>query len=150
MLSERATTFLKENKAKTVVFTNGCFDIVHAGHVSYLNEAKSLGGVLFVGINSDASIKKIKGESRPIISERDRKFVLENLKAVDFVEIFDEETPYDLIKCIQPSILVKGGDWSVENIVGHDIVKNHGGKVLSLRFNQGYSTTNIINKISER
>ena len=150
MLSERAKSFLEENRRKTTVFTNGCFDIIHAGHVSYLNEARKLGDILFVGLNSDNSVKKIKGESRPIISECDRKFVLENLKAVDFVEIFDEETPYNLIKYIRPNILVKGGDWKVENIVGHDIVKNCGGKVFSLNFNQGHSTTSIIEKISDQ
>ena len=149
MLSLQAEMFLKVNEGKTLVFTNGCFDIVHAGHISYLNEAKKLGEILFVGLNSDASVKKLKGESRPVVKESDRKFVMENIKAVDFVEIFDEETPYNLIKCIRPDILVKGGDWKIENIVGHDIVQKSGGRVLALSFKQGYSTTNIIKKISE-
>ena len=150
MLSERAENFLKENNGKSIVFTNGCFDIIHAGHVSYLNEARQLGEILFVGLNSDVSVRKIKGNSRPIVNECDRRFVLENLKSVDFVEIFDEETPYKLVKCVRPNVLVKGGDWKVENIVGHDIVESYGGSVLSLNFKQGHSTTNIIKKISER
>ena len=147
VLSAELATFLKENEGKRLVFTNGCFDIIHTGHVSYLNEARALGDILLVGLNSDASIKRLKGESRPIVGEGDRKFVLENLKAVDFVEIFDDETPYNLIKCIQPDILVKGGDWKVDNIVGHDIVQKGGGEVLSLNFKRGHSTTNIIEKI---
>ena len=150
MLSKEAVAFLKSREGKTLVFTNGCFDILHAGHISYLNEARNLGDALFVGLNSDSSVKKIKGDSRPIVKESDRKFVLENIKAVDFVEIFGEETPYNLIKDVRPDILVKGGDWSVESIVGHDIVQGHGGKVLSLNFKEGLSTTNIIKKISEQ
>ena len=150
MLSERGVTFLKENEGKTIVFTNGCFDIIHVGHVSYLNEAKKLGEVLFVGLNSDASVKRIKGDSRPIVCEYDRKFVLENLSSVDFVEIFDEETPYDLIKRVRPNVLVKGGDWKIEDIIGYDIVQEGGGRVLSLRFHKGHSTTNIVQKISGR
>ena len=147
MLSAKAAAFLNENKGKRIVFTNGCFDIIHAGHVSYLQEARSLGEILFVGLNSDDSVKKLKGEARPIVPAGDRKFILENLKAVDFVEIFEEETPYQLIKQVRPNILVKGGDWKAENIVGHDIVQKDGGKVLSLSFQQGRSTTSIIEKI---
>ena len=150
MLSAEATAFLKDKEGKKIIFTNGCFDIIHSGHISYLNEAKSLGDILFVGLNSDASVKKFKGASRPIIGEEDRKFVLENIRSVDFVEIFDNETPYALIKKVRPDILVKGGDWKVENIVGHDIVQGYGGKVLSLRFKEGRSTTSIIKKINER
>lgn len=142
-------SFLKNNPDKKIVFTNGCFDILHKGHVAYLNEAKSLGDLLVLGLNSDASVKRLKGSERPINSEMDRKFVLENLKAVDFVEIFTEDTPYNLINKIQPDILVKGGDWPVEKIVGHDIVFAKGGNVYSLNFVDGYSTTRIIEKIQQ-
>ena len=143
-------SFLDQIKNKSVVFTNGCFDIVHAGHVHYLNEAKKLGDYLVVGINSDNSVKKIKGEDRPINNENDRKYLLLNLKPVDFVFIFDDETPIKLINEIRPNILVKGGDWPVEQIVGHKEVLFWGGKVLSLDFIDGYSTTNIIKKIKSK
>lgn len=139
--------FEQSRKNKKVVFTNGCFDILHRGHLSYLNEAKSLGDILVIGVNSDKSVKRLKGENRPINSELDRVFMLENLKAVDFVFIFEEDTPYELIKKIQPNILVKGGDWKPEQIVGHDIVEALGGKTLSLNFEDGYSTTNLIKKV---
>lgn len=139
--------FLSLNKDKKIVFTNGCFDILHKGHISYLNEAKRQGDLLVLGLNSDASVKRLKGESRPVNNEQDRKFVLENLRCIDFVEIFTEDTPYNLIKHIQPSVLVKGGDWSVDQIVGSDIVMAAGGEVKSLSFIDGYSTTNTIEKI---
>lgn len=141
-------SFLEQNKDKKIVFTNGCFDILHRGHVTYLNEAKKLGDVLVIGLNSDASVKRLKGESRPINSEQDRKFVLENLKAVDFVEIFEEDTPLNLIQKITPNILVKGGDWKPEQIVGSDYVLSKGGEVKSLNFVDGFSTTNTIEKIN--
>ena len=137
---------LKEENKK-LVFTNGCFDILHKGHVSYLNEAKSLGSHLIVGVNADDSVKRLKGDGRPVTSELDRAFVLDNLKAVDDVIIFHEDTPYELIKEIVPDLLVKGGDWKEEDIVGSDIVKANGGKVVSLKFVKGYSTTNILEKI---
>lgn len=146
-LSRETEKFLKNIHGKKIVFTNGCFDILHQGHVSYLNQAKSLGDFLLVGINSDESVKKLKGPSRPINSELSRKFVLENLKSVDCVEIFNEETPLELIKLIHPSILVKGGDWSPSQIVGSDYVLQGGGQVLSLNFVDGFSTTDIIKKI---
>ncbi|MBD64117.1 MAG: D-glycero-beta-D-manno-heptose 1-phosphate adenylyltransferase [Halobacteriovoraceae bacterium] len=146
MSSPELEKFLNENKDKTIVFTNGCFDILHRGHVAYLNEARSLGDALIVGLNSDASVKRLKGESRPINSELDRKFVLENLKAVSFVEIFEEDTPYNLIQKVSPQCLVKGGDWKPEQIVGSDLVLASGGRVLSLNFVDGYSTTKIIEK----
>ena len=138
---------LKES-GKKIVFTNGCFDILHTGHVSYLNEAKSCGDILVIGLNSDASVKRLKGETRPVNNEADRKFVLENLKAVDFVFIFEEDTPLKLIKEVNPNVLVKGGDWKVEQIVGSDFVMANGGEVKSLQFVKGYSTTNIIEKIN--
>ncbi|MAZ48818.1 MAG: D-glycero-beta-D-manno-heptose 1-phosphate adenylyltransferase [Halobacteriovoraceae bacterium] len=133
---------------KKVVFTNGCFDILHRGHVSYLNEAKSLGDILVVGLNSDASVKRLKGESRPVNSERDRKFVLENLKAVDYVFIFEQDTPLELIKKVSPYILVKGGDWKPDQIVGSEFVLQNGGQVKSLQFVDGFSTTSTIEKIN--
>lgn len=132
---------------KKVVFTNGCFDILHKGHVTYLNEAKSLGDHLIVGVNSDDSVKRLKGEDRPVSAELDRAFVLDNLKAVDDVIIFNEDTPYNLIKEIVPDFLVKGGDWKEEDIIGSDIVNANGGKVVSLKFVKGYSTTGILEKI---
>ncbi len=134
---------------RKVVFTNGCFDIIHKGHVTYLNEAKSLGDHLIVGINSDDSVKKLKGKDRPVNNESDRAFVLDNLKSVDDVLIFNEDTPYDIIKEIIPDLLVKGGDWKEEDIVGSDIVKMNGGKVISLQFVNNYSTTNILEKIEK-
>ena len=147
-LSPEAKAFLEENKSKKIVFTNGCFDILHSGHVMYLNEARAQGDLLFVGLNSDASVKRLKGVERPINAELDRKIVLENLKAVDFVEIFEEDTPLELIKAVNPQMLVKGGDWTPDQIVGSDFVISNGGEVRSLSFKDGYSTTNIIQKIN--
>lgn len=138
-----------KSQNKKIVFTNGVFDIIHRGHVEYLNEAKKLGDILIVGLNSDSSVKQIKGESRPINNEKDRAFVLVNLKAVDIVAIFEEDTPYNLIKSIMPDVLVKGGDWKPEDIVGSDIVLKSGGKVMSLNYVDNYSTTGILKKISE-
>lgn len=134
---------------KKIVFTNGVFDIIHRGHIEYLNEAKKHGDILIVGLNSDSSVKKIKGDKRPLVKEYDRAIVLVDLKPVDFVVIFEEENPYNLIKFILPDVLVKGGDWKPEEIIGSDIVKEHGGKVLSLTYVDNYSTTGIIQKISE-
>ena len=147
LLSEEANTFLREVKGKVIVFTNGCFDILHKGHIHYLNQAKSLGDILFIGLNSDKSVRKIKGEERPINSEKDRKYILDNLKAVDFVEIFNEETPLELIKQVRPNVLVKGGDWELNQVVGYEFVINYGGNVHNLAFIEGYSTTNIVEKI---
>jgi rfaE bifunctional protein nucleotidyltransferase chain/domain len=146
-MDKKIEKFLNETKGKCVVFTNGCFDILHRGHVSYLNEAKAQGDILVLGLNSDASVKRLKGESRPVNSEQDRKFVLENLKSMDYVFIFEEDTPYNLIQQLQPDILVKGGDWNVEDIIGSDIVLANGGQVKSLNFVDGFSTTSTIEKI---
>jgi rfaE bifunctional protein nucleotidyltransferase chain/domain len=146
-LSEKTKKFLEANKDKKIVFTNGCFDILHSGHVAYLNEAKKQGDLLFVGLNSDDSIKRLKGETRPINKESDRKYLLENLRCIDCVEVFSEDTPYELVKAVSPNVLVKGGDWAVEQIVGHDIVLANGGVVKSLLFVEGYSTTNIISSV---
>jgi D-beta-D-heptose 7-phosphate kinase/D-beta-D-heptose 1-phosphate adenosyltransferase len=135
---------------KKVVFTNGCFDILHAGHVNYLTEAKKYGDVLIVALNSDASVKKIKNVKRPIIPLVERAYIVSNLKAVDYVTSFDEETPYECIKNIVPDVLVKGADWSTDKIIGRDIVENAGGKVETIQFINFQSTTNIIETILER
>ncbi|MCB0378002.1 MAG: D-glycero-beta-D-manno-heptose 1-phosphate adenylyltransferase [Bdellovibrionales bacterium] len=134
-------------KGKRLVFTNGCFDILHAGHVHYLNEAKSCGDILVVGINSDQSVSKLKGPERPLQNQDDRSFILSNLKAVDFTILFSEDTPFNLIKAIEPDVLVKGGDWAIDQIVGSDIVLAMGGEVKSLQFVEGRSTTNLVEKI---
>jgi len=136
-----------KQKNKKIVFTNGCFDILHAGHVSYLSKAKSLGDILVIGLNSDASVKKIKGKSRPVVSQKNRAILLAALEAVDFVVLFSELTPLKLIKAIKPDVLVKGGDWKKENIVGSDFVESYGGKVKSLAYVKGLSTRNLIAKI---
>ncbi len=139
-----------KEEGKKVVFTNGVFDIIHSGHVDYLNKAKALGDILIVGLNSDISVKKIKGEKRPIIPERDRAFVLSNLKAVDFVVLYDDETPKKLIDEIIPDFLVKGGDWPLDKIVGRDTVVKNGGEVKNIDFVNFYSTSQIINTILKR
>ena len=141
--------FIDTNKNKKVVFTNGCFDILHRGHVAYMNEAKAQGDVLIVGLNSDASVKRLKGSERPINNEQDRKFMLESLKCVDRVEIFEEDTPLNVITQITPNVLVKGGDWSADQIVGSGHVMDNGGDVMSLNFVNGYSTTKIIESIKK-
>ncbi|MCX7875364.1 MAG: D-glycero-beta-D-manno-heptose 1-phosphate adenylyltransferase [Melioribacteraceae bacterium] len=135
---------------KKVVFTNGVFDILHAGHVDYLIKAKDLGDILIVAINSDSSVKKIKGELRPVVPQNERAFIISQLKAVDYVTIFDEETPLNVIKVLLPDILVKGADWSKDKIVGSDIVENNGGKVETIKFVNNTSTTNIIKTILEK
>lgn len=133
-------------KTKQIVFTNGCFDILHVGHVRYLQEAKKQGDLLIVGVNSDASVKCLKGPQRPIQAEADRVEIIAALACVDYAVVFNEETPFELIKAIGPQVLVKGGDWKPEAIVGSDIVLASGGKVLSLSFVEGRSTTNILTK----
>ncbi len=137
-------------KGKKIVFTNGCFDILHRGHVEYLEKAKSLGDVLIIGLNSDSSVKKIKGEKRPINTEYDRAAVLSAIEFVDFIIIFEEPTPYNLISKIRPHVLVKGGDWNKKEVVGYNIVKSDGGKIFTSFFLSNYSTSNIIEKIIKR
>ena len=132
---------------KTVVFTNGCFDLLHAGHVRYLAEARSLGDSLIVAINSDRSTRILKGPGRPILNEHERAEIIAALEAVDYVIVFDEETPRDLIAALLPDVLVKGGDWPVDEIVGREEVEAAGGKVLSLPYVEGLSTTDIIERI---
>ena len=134
---------------KIVVFTNGCFDVIHPGHTYILERAKALGDVLIVGLNSDASVKRIKGLSRPIFNQNDRAEILTALKSVDYVTIFEEDTPLKLIEFFRPDVLVKGGDWPVEKIVGYDFVASYGGMVKSIPYIQGYSTTHIIEKIQK-
>lgn len=136
--------------AKKVVFTNGVFDIIHAGHVDYLIKARAMGDVLIVGLNSDASVRRIKGESRPVIPESQRAFVLSNIKPVDYVVIFEEDTPAVLIEKIVPDVLVKGADWSPDNIVGKDVVIKNGGELRTIEFVNFQSTSNIIHTILEK
>ena len=134
-------------KDMKVVFTNGCFDILHLGHIEYLAKAANLGDVLVIGLNTDLSVHRIKGESRPINDENSRSMVLASLNFVTAVVLFDEETPYELIKTIQPDILVKGRDYKIKEIVGHDIVLARGGKVKTIELTPGYSTSGIEQKI---
>lgn len=134
---------------KRLVFTNGCFDILHRGHVEYLQQARQLGDALIIGLNSDNSTRRLKGEFRPIVPQDDRAFILASLFAVDFVSVFDEDTPYDLISVVQPDILVKGGDYKIDDIVGKDIVEARGGKVQTIPFVANRSTTNIVQQIVE-
>jgi len=134
-----------KRKGKTIVFTNGCFDILHLGHLKILKEAKQKGDILVVGLNSDTSIKKIKGPQRPIVNQKTRANILANMIGVDYVILFNQATPYNLIKRIKPDILVKGGDWKQDKIVGNELVK----KVYRVKLCSGHSTTSIINKIKK-
>ena len=140
--------FKDENKK--IVFTNGVFDIIHAGHVDYLLKAKAMGDILIVGLNSDLSVRKIKGDKRPLINQTERAFLLSNLKPVDFVVIFDEDTPFELIKELIPDVLVKGADWSVNKIIGSDIVLSNGGVVRNIQIVNEQSTSKIIDTILSR
>jgi rfaE bifunctional protein nucleotidyltransferase chain/domain len=134
-------------QGRKIVFTNGCFDILHLGHIDYLSAASELGDILIIGLNTDDSVHKIKGNKRPLQDEVSRAFVLASLGFVDAVVFFGEDTPYNLIKTIQPDFLVKGADYKPEDIVGYDIVKNKGGEIVTIEFLEGYSTTAIENKI---
>ena len=138
---------LDRRPAGKLVFTNGCFDIIHPGHVDYLERARSMGACLVVGLNSDASVRRLKGPLRPVNDQRARARVLAALACVDFVMIFEEDTPLELIKAVRPDILVKGGDWSVDRIVGRDVVEEAGGTVCSIPLLEGYSTTKTVNRI---
>lgn len=140
---------LREQKKK-VVFTNGCFDIIHRGHIEYLLKAKTLGDVLIVGLNTDDSMHRIKGEKRPIVSEDDRAFIVAHLAPVDYVCPFGEDTPLEIISALVPDVLIKGADWNVNDIVGKDIVEKSGGKVITIEYVSGQSTTNIIERIIDR
>jgi rfaE bifunctional protein nucleotidyltransferase chain/domain len=133
---------------KKIVFTNGVFDILHTGHVDYLSKARDLGDFLIVGLNSDSSVKRLnKGPERPINNEQARAVVLGALECVDAIVLFEEDTPYNLIKEIQPDVLAKGSDYEIEKIVGYDIVKAKGGEIKTITLSEGFSTTNVINKI---
>ena len=135
---------------KKIVFTNGCFDLIHAGHARFLRQAKALGDVLVVGLNSDASVHRLKGQGRPILKLSERAEILRQFRTVDFVIAFSEDTPYRLIQKIQPDILIKGGDWKSGNIVGGDILRKKGGKVVSGLYVKGRSTTTIIRAIRNK
>jgi len=132
---------------KKIVFTNGCFDLIHTGHIRYLAKARSFGDILVVAVNSDASVHLIKGENRPINDEATRMETLAALQSVDFVTLFEERDPHSIISELQPDVLVKGGDWPVDKIIGRDIVEARGGKVVSVGYIEGASTTGIIEKI---
>lgn len=138
-----------KREGKVIVFTNGCFDLLHRGHIELLEKAKSLGDLLMVGVNSDHSVRKIKGKGRPIVQEEDRSHLLASLQSVDYVTVFDETTPEKLIDSICPDILVKGGDYKKEEILGRETVVRFGGKVLTLPLVRGYSTKRLIQKIQK-
>lgn len=146
------TAIIEQERAKgrQVVFTNGCFDLLHAGHVKYLQAARRLGDLLVLGLNSDSSVRRLKGPKRPLISEEERAHILAALDCIDYVCLFDEETPLELISALRPKILVKGGDYTPEGVVGKDIVESYGGRVELIPFVDGKSTTTIIEKVLER
>ena len=133
-----------QSKGETVVFTNGCFDILHLGHITYLQEAAQLGDHLIIGLNSDASVKRLKGDTRPIVSEEDRAALLSALQCIDGVVLFEEDTPAELLAYLRPNTLVKGGDYKIEDIIGREFVDN----VEVLPFKEGYSTSDIVGKIA--
>lgn len=137
-------------KGKRIVFTNGCFDLLHVGHIRYLEEAKSLGDILAVGMNSDRSVRNLKGPHRPILPEEERAEILSGLGCVDYITLFDERTPIELISLLRPHILVKGGDWTKETTVGREVVEQSGGNVVIIPFIEGSSTTNLIETILKR
>ncbi len=142
--------FIERKQGGTIVFTNGVFDILHRGHLEYLKQARELGTILVVGLNTDESTRRIKGDKRPLVSEADRAFALLTLEFVDAVVPFDEDTPAELIKALNPHVLVKGGDYKAENVVGYDHVTQHGGRVEIIPLRDGYSTTAFIQTIVER
>jgi rfaE bifunctional protein nucleotidyltransferase chain/domain len=146
---QNITNELQPQRSQKIVFTNGCFDLLHVGHIRYLQEAKACGDLLVVGINSDASVQILKGPTRPIQNQNDRAEILSALAAVDYVVIFTEETPEKLIQSVRPDVLVKGGDWKPEQILGGTFVQSYGGQVKSLQFVNGTSTTKIIEIIEK-
>jgi len=135
------------SKGEKMAFTNGCFDIVHRGHIDYLSKAKDLGTKLILGLNTDASVQRLKGPQRPVVDEQSRAILMAALQFIDLVVFFDEDTPYELIKALQPDILVKGSDYNAEEIVGYDILMAKGGKVETIDFVEGFSTSSIVEKI---
>lgn len=136
-------------RSERVVFTNGCFDILHRGHVAYLTQARALGDRLVVGINTDRSVRRLKGAGRPVVEQDDRAYVLAALACVDAVTLFDEDTPQELIAALVPDVLVKGGDYAPEQVVGRDVVESHGGRLVLIPFIEGRSTTRILHRIQE-
>jgi len=140
---------IKKQEGKTIGFTNGCFDILHYGHIDYLTKAATLCDMLVIGVNSDNSVKRLKGNHRPITDQKSRTYVLAALSCISYVVIFDQDTPYELIKTVQPNILIKGGDYKPEDIIGNDLVKAIGGEVTTIEFVPGYSTSIIEQKIRE-
>ncbi|MDW7709858.1 MAG: D-glycero-beta-D-manno-heptose 1-phosphate adenylyltransferase [Deferrisomatales bacterium] len=140
----------RRRAGERLVFTNGCFDILHPGHVTYLEAARDLGDLLVVGLNSDESVRRLKGASRPLLPQDDRATVLAGLRSVDFVVTFEEDTPLRLIQELVPDVLVKGGDWPVEGIVGREVVEAAGGRVVTIPFLEGRSTTGIVERVLER
>lgn len=136
-------------KGKRIVFSNGCFDLLHYGHVKYLESAKRKGDILIVAINCDASVRRIKGNKRPIINEKDRTKIVAALESVDYVVLFKEDTPFKIIKLLKPDILIKGADWDKKGIVGRDFVLSYGGRVSTINLVKGRSTTNLIKKIAK-
>lgn len=139
-----------KNQGKSIVFTNGCFDLLHYGHVKYLERAKAKGDILVVAVNSDASVRRIKGGRRPITNEKDRLRIIAALESVDYAVLFKEDTPFQTIKLLKPDIIVKGADWDEDDIVGRDFVLCYGGKVATVKLVKGHSTTNLINKIAKK
>ena len=137
-------------RANTLVFTNGCFDLLHVGHIQYLQQAKNLGDLLVIGLNDDASVRKLKGEGRPLIEEKQRAQLMSALECVDFIVFFSEDTPKKLLETLRPDILVKGGDYTPDEVVGRDLVESYGGRLEVLPFVDGVSTTSIVNTIIER
>jgi D-beta-D-heptose 7-phosphate kinase/D-beta-D-heptose 1-phosphate adenosyltransferase len=148
LLAERLASFRREGKR--IVFTNGCFDLLHPGHIHTLTQAKALGDVLVVAINSDTSVKRLKGEQRPILNQEERAVMLSALAMIDYVTIFAENTPLEVIRLLVPDVLVKGGDWGADAVIGRDIVEAHGGKVVLIPYQSGFSTTDIIERIATR
>jgi D-beta-D-heptose 7-phosphate kinase/D-beta-D-heptose 1-phosphate adenosyltransferase len=145
ILAEQLSTLRGEGKR--IVFTNGCFDLLHPGHIHTLTQAKALGDVLIVAINSDASVKRLKGERRPILNQDERAVMLSALAVVDYVTIFAEDTPLEVIRLLLPEVLVKGGDWGAAAVVGKDVVEANGGKVILIPYQTGFSTTDIIERV---
>ena len=145
VLAERLASLRREGKR--IVFTNGCFDLLHPGHIYTLTQAKALGDVLVVAINSDASVKRLKGERRPILNQEERAVMLSALAMVDYVTIFAENTPLEVIRLLLPDVLVKGGDWGADAVVGREVVEANGGEVVLIPYQAGFSTTDIIERI---
>lgn len=139
-----------KSEHKKIVFTNGCFDLLHYGHVKYLEDAKRYGDILVVAVNSDSSVKRIKGNSRPVVNQKDRLSVIAGLESVDYVTLFNEETPIKVIKTLKPDVLIKGSDWQRSGIIGADFVSGYGGKVMTIKLTAGCSTTKLIKKIAQR